>query len=105
MSSSLFTDTSQAASGFSAMGSQARLDVLRLLVKAGTRGLPVGEIQARTGIVASTLAHHLKSLASANLIVQEKEGRVITSRANYTHLEALASFILTECCAEEMALT
>jgi len=59
--------------------------------------------QARTGIVASTLAHHLKTLSAAKLIVQEKEGRVITSRANYTHLEELAAFILTECCADEEA--
>ncbi len=93
-------DVHQAALGFSAMGSEARLDVLRMLVKAGPKGLAVGDIQRRTGIVASTLAHHLKFLAAADLIVQEKQGRSILSRANYGHLEGLAAFILNECCVD-----
>lgn len=83
------------------MGSQARLAVLQTLVKAGNQGLPVGEIQARTHIPASTLAHHLKFLAAASLIVQEKTGRSIINRANYSYLEELAAFILEECCKEE----
>ncbi|MEM8540511.1 MAG: metalloregulator ArsR/SmtB family transcription factor [Pseudomonadota bacterium] len=90
-----------AAEGFSAIGSESRLQVLQALVKAGDKGLSVGDIQQRTGIPASTLAHHLKFLGSANLIVQSKQGRTITSSANYRHLEALAAFILEECCSEQ----
>lgn len=89
-----------AAEGFSAMGSESRLDVLRSLVKAGKGGLLVGDIQQRTNIAASTLAHHLKFLASAQLIIQEKHGRTIVNRANFDHLEALAAFIVEECCVE-----
>ncbi|MEM8651573.1 MAG: helix-turn-helix domain-containing protein, partial [Pseudomonadota bacterium] len=76
-------------------------DVLRSLVKAGDNGLLVGDIQERTGIPASTLAHHLKFLTSAGLIVQEKNGRSIINRANYSHLQELAAFILEECCADQ----
>ena len=94
-----------AADGFAAMGSEARLRVLRLLVKAGEDGLAVGDIQQRTGIPASTLAHHLKHLTNAGLILQEKQGRIITSRANYAHLQSLAAFILEECCIEQTSLT
>ncbi|MEM9279176.1 MAG: metalloregulator ArsR/SmtB family transcription factor [Pseudomonadota bacterium] len=94
-------DTVFAAEGFSAMGSESRLAVLHTLVKAGPRGLPVGEIQQKTGIPASTLAHHLKFLNAAELIVQEKHGRTIINRANFGHLEALAEFILKECCLDE----
>ena len=83
------------------MGSDARLQVLQTLVKAGNHGLPVGEIQSRTGIPASTLAHHLKALATSSLIVQEKQGRTILNRANYPYLEQLAAFILEKCCTEE----
>ena len=90
-----------AAEGFSAMGSESRLAVLRALVRAGDRGLSVGEIQERLEIPASTLAHHLKFLASAGLIAQEKQGRTIISRADYDHLQALASFIMEECCSEQ----
>ena len=94
-------DIDLAASGFASMGSEARLEVLRCLVRAGERGLTVGEIQERTGIVPSTLAHHLKFLTGADIIAQEKQGRSILNRANYDHLHALANFILHECCADE----
>ena len=90
-----------AAEGFSAMGSESRLLVLQTLVKAGPKGLAVGEIQKRTSIPASTLAHHLKFLNAADLVVQEKHGRTIYSRANFQHLESLAEFILKECCLDE----
>ncbi|MEM9330911.1 MAG: metalloregulator ArsR/SmtB family transcription factor [Pseudomonadota bacterium] len=92
-----------AAEGFSAMGSESRLLVLQTLVKAGPKGLAVGEIQKRTNIPASTLAHHLKFLNAADLVVQEKQGRTIFSRANFQHLESLADFILNECCRDEEA--
>ncbi len=94
-------DVTLATEGFAAMGSESRLAVLQTLVKAGTDGLPVGMIGERTGIPASTLAHHIKFLAVSHLITQEKEGRVIRCRANFDHLEALADFILKECCADQ----
>jgi len=90
----------EAAQGFSAMGSESRLEVLQALVRAGEDGLRVGDIQERTGIAASTLAHHLKFLNAANLIVQRKQGRIIMSTANFDYLNALAGFILENCCSE-----
>lgn len=89
-----------AAQGFAAAGSESRLAVLRALVRAGHDGLATGQIQQRLDIPASTLAHHLKFLAAANLIVQEKQGRMVLNRANYAHIEALAGFLLHECCAD-----
>ncbi|SFR51386.1 DNA-binding transcriptional regulator, ArsR family [Yoonia tamlensis] len=93
-------DSVTAAQGFSALGSESRIAVFQTLVRAGNGGLPVGDIQQRTGIPASTLAHHLKFLASAQLIVQEKQGRTVINRANFDHLQTLADFILEECCSE-----
>jgi ArsR family transcriptional regulator, arsenate/arsenite/antimonite-responsive transcriptional repressor len=92
----------EAAQGFAAIGSEARLQVLQALVRAGANGLSVGDIQARTGMAASTLAHHLRFLASAGLIEQEKAGRTVINRAAYDHLSALAAYILKECCADEI---
>ncbi|SDB43476.1 ArsR/SmtB family transcription factor [Bauldia litoralis] len=91
----------EAAQGFAAVGSEARLQVLLTLVKAGSGGLPVGDIQTRTGMAASTLAHHLRFLASAGLVTQEKVGRQVINRAAYDHLQALAGYLLKECCADE----
>ncbi len=90
----------EAAQGFAAMGSEARLQVMRCLIRAGHEGLTVGEIQDRTGIAPSTLAHHLKFLSGAAVIAQERTGRSILNRANFNQLEQLADFILSECCAD-----
>ncbi|MFY0679133.1 MAG: helix-turn-helix transcriptional regulator [Thalassovita sp.] len=90
----------EAASGFSAMGSEARLQVLRILIRAGEPGLTVGEIQERTGIAPSTLAHHLKFLSAGGVVTQEKVGRSTVNRAHFDELQRLASFILSECCQD-----
>ena len=89
-----------AAQAFAALGSESRLAVLNALVRAGEGGTNVGAVQQHTGIPASTLSHHLKFLAAAGLIEQRREGRSIVLRAAYGRLEALAAFILTECCAD-----
>lgn len=94
-------DLEEAAQGFAAIGSEARLQVLRTLVRAGDPGLSVGEIQSRTGMAPSTLAHHLRFLASAGLVQQEKAGRTVLNRAAWSRLEALAGYILKECCSEQ----
>jgi len=90
----------EAAQGFAAMGSESRLKVLRALVRAGGQGLSVGEIQARTDIAPSTLAHHLKFLAAGGVVTQEKTGRSVINHASFTALQNLAQFILSECCAD-----
>ncbi len=91
----------QAAQGFAAIGSEPRLDVLLALVSAGPKGLTVGEIQQRLDVPASTLSHHLRFLSAAGLIEQTKDGRTIHNRAAFAHIEALASFLLRECCSDE----
>lgn len=91
----------KAAAGFSAMGSEARLQVLKTLVRAGQAGLTVGEIQNRTGMAPSTLAHHLRFLAAGGVVEQEKSGRTTINRACFDELRSLAQFILSECCADE----
>ncbi|HBS51312.1 MAG TPA: transcriptional regulator [Rhodobacteraceae bacterium] len=91
----------EAARGFSAMGSEQRLKVLRALVRAGAPGLTVGQIQERTGIAPSTLAHHLRFLAAGGLVVQERAGRATVNRASFDALRNLAQFILAECCVDQ----
>ena len=93
-------DIEVAAQGFAAVGSASRLQVLRVLVRAGRHGLSIGEIQQRTEIPASTLAHHIKFLVAGGMIEQEKQGRTVINRANFPHIEALAEFLTHECCAD-----
>jgi ArsR family transcriptional regulator, arsenate/arsenite/antimonite-responsive transcriptional repressor len=44
---------------FSAMGTEARLRIMQLLLSAHPTGLVVGEIQEELDIPNSTLSHHL----------------------------------------------
>ncbi len=90
-----------ASTGFAAMGSAPRMQVLQMLVRAGTGGLTVGTIQARTAIPPSTLAHHLKVLTEGGVVRQEKKGTAVWNFANYEQLEAMAQFILAECCLDQ----
>ena len=76
------------------------MDVLICLIRAGDEGLTVGEIQERTGIAPSPLAHQLKFLAGAELVRQTRQGRSVGCRADYDRLRELADYILTECCAD-----
>lgn len=90
----------RAAQGFAAVGSEPRLSVLMALVRVGDDGLTVGEIQRRLDMPASTLAHHLRFLAAAGLVVQERQGRSVISRADFDRVRALANYLTRECCAE-----
>lgn len=92
-----------AAAAFAALGSSVRLEVLRTLVRAGEGGLAVGALQQRLGLPASTLSHHLRALVAAGVLEQERQGRTLICRARYDRIEALASYLLSECCAEALA--
>jgi ArsR family transcriptional regulator len=91
----------KAASAFAALGSEQRLLVLRVIVRAGPEGLPIGELGKRSGITGSTLTHHMKILASAGLVEQSKIGRsIICVGAAYEEMQTLSDFLLSECCAD-----
>lgn len=90
----------EAAAGLEALGNPNRLAIYRMLVRAGGDGKPVGQIQATTGMAASTLSHHLKHLELAGLIVRRKEGTTHYCCANYRTMDALIGFLTEECCAE-----
>jgi ArsR family transcriptional regulator len=88
----------EVALGYAAAGSEPRLSVLLLLVQAGDDGLTVSEIGHQLGIAASTLAHHLRHLVTANMILQDKQGREVRNTANFDRLEELGNYLLLECC-------
>ena len=91
--------TATTARALAALGHEARLRVYRLLVRAGEDGLIVGDIASHTGLPLSTLAHHLRQLVTAGLVVQEKRGREVVNRADYAAMNATIAFLTDECCA------
>jgi DNA-binding transcriptional ArsR family regulator len=88
-----------AARCLSELGNLTRLDVYRLLVRAGPRGLNIREIQTRLEVPASTLAFHLRGLVDAGLVVQQRTGREIVCRANHRRLTEVIDFLREKCCA------
>lgn len=90
-----------AASKFAALGSEQRLGVLLTLVRAGPEGLSIGDLGKRSGVEGSTLTHHLKILAQADLITQTRRGRsTICAGAAYEEVRGLSEFLLNECCSD-----
>ena len=89
----------QAARCLEKLGNPTRLEIVRLLVRAGTDGLPVGDIRRHTGIPASTLSHHILHLVSGGLIRQERQGRVLRCKLDYALMQALVDMLTEECCA------
>lgn len=94
-------EMAEIASTFAALGSEQRLSVLRVLVRAGPDGLKIGDLGTRTGVTGSTLTHHMKILTAAGLVSQIRHGRsVICIAAEYDQMKSLSEFLLSECCAD-----
>ena len=74
--------------------------MLRVLVRAGPEGLPIGTLGARAGVTGSTLTHHLKILSGAGLVRQSRAGRSVICVIAYDALRGLSDFLLTQCCAD-----
>jgi DNA-binding transcriptional ArsR family regulator len=52
-------------------------------------------------VTGSTLTHHVKVLATANLVTQARQGRsIICAAIAYDQVRALSEFLLTACCAD-----
>ena len=91
-------ETQSAANCMEALGNTTRLEIFRLLVRAGPNGAPVGRLQQRLGIPASTLSHHIARLVRVGLVSQERQSRVLICRAEYARMDALLGFLGAECC-------
>jgi ArsR family transcriptional regulator, arsenate/arsenite/antimonite-responsive transcriptional repressor len=95
----------KAAKQLEALGNPTRLKVYRALVRAGQVGLPVGRLQDKIGIAASTLSHHLHRLILTGLVTQERQATTLICRANYEVMGDLLGFLADECCADRTITT
>ena len=89
---------------FSAMGTEARLQIMQLLLKAHPNGLVVGEIQEELGIPNSTLSHHLNKLKNEDLVRVQRESTFLRYTANTEALQELLQFLYAECCTRNQAV-
>lgn len=87
-----------------AMGSEARLRVMRLLLAAHPEGMVVGEIGQELDIANSTLSHHLDKLKNEDLVRVRREGTFLRYTANTEALQELLGFLYAECCTRNKAV-
>jgi len=89
---------------FSAMGTEARLRIMQLLLSAHPDGLVVSEIQEELDIPNSTLSHHLDKLRNEGLVRVQRESTFLRYTAATDALQELLQFLYAECCTRNKAL-
>ncbi len=91
-------DVDKTAQLLQQMGNKTRLEIVRLLVRAGPSGMPVGDIQSHLGIPASTLSHHIAKLRGVGLVQQSRESTTLYCCVDYGVIDGIISFLSDECC-------
>lgn len=92
-------ETTTATSALSALAHAGRLEVFRLLVRAGPDGMAAGEIARATGSLPNTLSANLNVLAGAGLVSSHRDGRSVIYAAGYERMRELLAFLMEDCCA------
>jgi ArsR family transcriptional regulator len=92
------------AAMLSAMGTEPRLRIMRLLLSAHPDGLIVGDIGEELRIPNSTLSHHLERLRNVDLVNVRREGTFLWYTANAAGLQVLLGFLYAECCTRNLAI-
>jgi ArsR family transcriptional regulator len=99
-----FDEVPRYADMLSAMGTEPRLRIMRLLLSSHPEGMVVGEIAAELDIRSSTLSHHLEKLKNEDLVNVRREGTFLRYSANAGALQELLGFLYAECCTRNRAI-
>jgi DNA-binding transcriptional ArsR family regulator len=97
-------DVARYADMFSAMGTEPRLRIMRLLLSAHPHGMIAGDISTELDIPASTLSHHLEKLKHEDLVSVRRESTFLWYSANADALQELLGFLYAECCTRNKAV-
>ena len=92
-------ETPDAITSLSALAHEGRMEVFRLLVRAGPDGLAAGEIAQSTGALSNTLSTNLGILSRAGLVASRRDGRSIIYTAAFSRMRELLAFLMEDCCA------
>lgn len=91
-------EMNQAIDALAALAQETRLKVYRLLVEAGPKGLPAGQIGEQLDLPPATLSFHLANLARAGLARSRQAGRFVIYSADYDNMNALIGYLTEKCC-------
>jgi DNA-binding transcriptional ArsR family regulator len=91
-------DMMEATTAFAALSQTTRLEILRVLIKAGPEGMPSGELGAKLQVRQNTMSANLAVLLNAGLVRNRREGRVIRYFADFEGLGTVMGFLMKDCC-------
>ncbi|MBI6628298.1 ArsR/SmtB family transcription factor [Pontibaca salina] len=91
-------DKYRALDAFAALSQSTRLDVFRLLIKAGEAGMSAGNISDTLEVRQNTMSANLAILARSGLIRSVREGRSIRYFADMNGMRGLLAFLMEDCC-------
>lgn len=97
-------DVARYADMFSAIGTEPRLRIMRLLLSAHPEGMIAGDVGAELDIPSSTLSHHLDKLKNEDLVKVSRESTYLWYSANIEALQELLGFLYAECCTRNKAI-
>ena len=92
-------EKSDAVAALAALAQDNRLNVYRLLVRAGPEGLPAGEVAAALSLAPNTLTFHFDRLRQARLIDVRRDGRLMIYSARFETMNGLLDYLSENCCA------
>jgi DNA-binding transcriptional ArsR family regulator len=87
-----------AVAALAALAQETRLEVFRLLVRAGAAGLTPGAIAKSLDLPAPTLSFHLKELKGAGLVAVRREGRSLRYAPDFGAMRRLVGYLSENCC-------
>ncbi|MGH1360408.1 MAG: ArsR/SmtB family transcription factor [Burkholderiaceae bacterium] len=91
-------NTSKTVAILGALAQETRLDIFRLLVRAGDRGVAAGAIAKKLGVPAATCSFHLKELKAGQVITCQRDGRSLIYRADFATMQQLLAYLIKNCC-------
>jgi DNA-binding transcriptional ArsR family regulator len=87
------------ADRMAALGNEARLGIVKLLLGNYPGEISAGDIGRSTGIPNSTLSHHLERLRREGLVESRKDKQWIWYKAGAATLGDLLNFLYHDCCS------
>jgi ArsR family transcriptional regulator len=87
-----------AVDALSALAHEGRLNIFRMLIKAGPEGIAAGEIARRLNVPPNSLSANLTILSHAGLVESRRDGRFIIYNARYNQMSQLLGYLMEDCC-------
>lgn len=89
---------SEVVKALAALAQPVRLQIFRALVIAGPRGMTPSTMAEGLDMPPSSLSFHLKELANAGLVTQERASRNLIYRAAFDRMNTLLGYLTENCC-------